>query len=286
MNKNDALPPRSLTGELMAFDGTRLFTRTYKPTEPARAVILGMHGLAEHSGRYEHVAEFLTDAGFVFETFDLRGHGHSDGARAFVKSFDVYLHDFDIVLSEVARRHPNLPVFLFGHSLGGTIVVLYTIIHQPEIAGLVLSAPELKISESISPVLIKLAPLIGKLFPKLPTVVLDKNAISSDPAVVRQYDEDPLNCRRGIPARTGAELNRGIKDIESQMEKLTLPFIIMHGTSDNLADIRGSQKLFEQTRSADKTFKSYDGFYHEILNEPEKLRVLTDLREWLISHSG
>jgi len=272
------------TGELIAFDGTRLFRRSYKPAGSARAVILSIHGLAEHSGRYEHVAEFLTGAGYIFEIFDLRGHGYSAGARAYINSFEDYVRDLDSMLAVVQHDYANQPIFLFGHSLGGTIAVLYVLVRRPQLAGLILSAPELKISASISPFLLKLAPLIGKLFPKLPTVVLDKNAISRDLTVVQKYDEDPLNYRKGIPARTGAELNRIIAEIQSQMEKLDLPLLILHGMVDNLADIRGSQMLFEQARSVDKTFRKYPEFYHEILNDPEKLRVLTDIRDWLNDH--
>jgi len=274
------------TGETVSFDGTRLFTRSYKPAKPAKAVFLVVQGLAEHSGRYEHVADFLTKAGYFFETFDLRGHGKSGGARIYINSFDEYLRDLDLMLSEVNRNHPRLPVFLFGHSMGGTIATLFTITRKPAIDGLILSAPSLKISDSISPFLVKIAPVIGKLFPKLPTIVLDKNAISRDPAVVRKYDEDPLNYRGGIPARTGAELNHAIKRIALHMETLDLPLLIMQGTVDRLSDIRGSQMLFDLAKSEDKTFNRYDGFYHEILNDPEKLRVLTDIRDWLDARCG
>ncbi|MDD5766083.1 MAG: lysophospholipase [Candidatus Marinimicrobia bacterium] len=272
------------TGECISFDGTRLFTRCYKPSQPAKAVVLVVHGLAEHSGRYEHVADFLTNAGFAFETFDLRGHGKSGGTRIFINSFDDYLRDLDLIMTEVKRHHPDLPIFLLGHSMGGAIATLFTITRKPEIAGLILSAATLKISDSISPFLVKIAPIIGKLFPKLPTIVLDKNAISRDPAVVQKYDEDPLNYRGGIPARTGAELNLAIGRIQLQMETLELPVLILQGTVDRLSDIRGSQMLSDLAKSEDKTFIRYDGFYHEILNDPEKIRVLTDIRNWIDKH--
>ncbi|PIS30012.1 MAG: alpha/beta hydrolase [Candidatus Marinimicrobia bacterium CG08_land_8_20_14_0_20_45_22] len=278
--------PNCQTGEIVSFDGTRLFTRSYKPTKPAKAVVLVVHGLAEHSGRYEHVAEFLTKAGFAFETFDLRGHGKSGGARIFVNSFDDYLRDLDLIMSEVKRNYPDLPIFLLGHSMGGAITSLFTITRKSPIAGLILSAPSLKISDSISPFLIKMAPLIGKLLPKLPTIVLDKNAISRDPMVVQKYDEDPLNYRGGIPARTGAELNLAIGRIQIQMEILDLPLLILQGTVDHLSDIRGSQMLFDLAKSKDKTFNRYEGFYHEILNDPEKMRVLDDIRDWMEKHYG
>lgn len=274
------------TSESVSFDGTRLFTRSYKPALPTKAVVLVVHGLAEHSGRYAHVAEFLTNAGFAFESFDLRGHGKSSGARIYVNSFDDYLRDLDLIMPEVKRNYPGLPLFLLGHSMGGTISTLFTITRKPPIAGLILSAATLKISDSISPFLVKMAPLVGKFFPKLPTIVLDKNAISRDPAVVQKYDDDPLNYRGGIPARTGAELNLAIGRIQLQMETLDLPLLVLQGTVDRLSDIRGSQMLFDLAKSEDKTFKRYEGFYHEIMNDPEKLRVLTDIRDWLDRHSG
>jgi alpha-beta hydrolase superfamily lysophospholipase len=122
--------------------------------------------------------------------------------------------------------------------------------------------------------------------PKLKTIVLDGSAISRDQSVVDSYNNDLLNYRGGIPARTGAELNAAIRRIQSQMKNLDCPLLIMHGTVDRLADISGSHLLYNQARSRDKTLKLYQDFYHEILNDPEKMRVMNDIRAWLDTLPG
>jgi alpha-beta hydrolase superfamily lysophospholipase len=118
----------------------------------------------------------------------------------------------------------------------------------------------------------------------MPTVVLDGTAISRDQEVVEKYDSDPLNYRGGVPARTGGEMNRIIKFIKANMEKITLPILIMHGTADRLADPQGSKELYARVQSADKTLKLYEGLYHEILNEPEQGEVIADMVQWLDAH--
>jgi len=282
----ESFSEKSYTEQLRAFDGINLFIRISHPAQSPKALIIIVHGLAEHSGRYIHVIKHLTDAGYVVWAFDLRGHGRSEGHRSFVKSFDDYLSDLDLALDRARKEFPNLPLFLFGHSMGGAVTTLYTITRKPAINGLLLSAASLQISAAVSPFLVKIAPLISALFPKMKTIVLDGSAISRDPVIVQSYNDDPLNYRRGIPARTGAELNAAIRRIQTRMETIEVPLLIMHGTIDRLADIVGSQLLFEKAESSDKTLKIYDGFYHEILNDPEKNRVLNDMQEWLDARCG
>lgn len=273
------------TEQLLTFDKINLFIRIFQPGQSPKALIIIVHGLAEHSGRYMHVIKHLTDAGYAVWAFDLRGHGQSEGHRSYVKSFEDYLKDLDLVMDRACEKSPGLPLFLFGHSMGGAIATLYTIMRKPAINGLLLSAASLQISAAVSPFLVKIAPLISALLPKMKTIVLDGSAISRDPVIVQSYNDDPLNYRGGIPARTGAELNAAIRRIQSQMETINLPLLIMHGTIDRLADIEGSHLLYKKAGSSDKTLKLYDGFYHEILNDPEKFRVLNDMREWLDARS-
>jgi alpha-beta hydrolase superfamily lysophospholipase len=272
--------------QIDAFDGTKLHVQKASPTDPPRATVIIVHGLAEHSGRYEHVISYLNAAGYVVWTFDLRGHGRSEGERTFVKSFDDYLRDLDLILTMARAELSSRPVFLLGHSMGGAIATLFTITYRPALAGLLLSAASLQISPSVSPFLVKIAPLISALLPKLKTIVLDGSAISRDQSVVDSYNNDLLNYRGGIPARTGAELNAAIRRIQSQMKNLDCPLLIMHGTVDRLADISGSHLLYNQARSRDKTLKLYQDFYHEILNDPEKMRVMNDIRAWLDTRTG
>jgi acylglycerol lipase len=271
-------------GNFKAADGLSLFEQWWRPETGPKAAVAIVHGLAEHSSRYAHVAEHLARGGYAVDTFDLRGHGRSEGRRAFIRSFDEFLADLDLFLARVRSRHRRTPVFLLGHSMGGGITPLFVITRKPDISGLILSAGALKISDDISPLLIRMSGIVGRILPKLPTIKLDSSAISRDPEVVKHYDNDPLNYRGGTPARTGAEIVRATRRIQAQMEAITLPLLILHGTADRLTDIEGSKQLYARAASSDKTLKLYDGLYHEILNEPEKARVLEDIVQWLDAH--
>ncbi len=262
-------------------NGLSLFEQRWQPTTEAKAVIIIIHGLAEHSGRYVHVAEYLVNHGYAVAAFDLRSHGQSDGKKTFIRSFDDFLSDVDLFLKRVRERHPNQKLFLLGHSMGGTITTLFALTRKPDVKGIILSSATLKLSDTISPFLVRISAVLGKLAPKLTTITIDSSAISRDPDVVKKYDTDPLVYRGGIPARTGAEFNRAIKLIQGQMELVTLPLLILAGTADRLSDPAGSQQLYERAQAKDKTLKLYDGFYHEVLNEPEKEMVLSDIVRWL-----
>ena len=271
------------------FQGTNvlvLFEQSWFPEDDVKAVVLLVHGLGEHSSRYEHVAKFLTSKGIGIETFDLRGHGKSEGRRAFVTSFDEYLRDLDIFYKRVQKRYSGTPVFLYGLSMGATIATLYVITRKTEFQGLLLSGALIKIGDDISPLLIKMSSIIGTYAPRMKTTKLDSASISRDPRIVKDYDEDPLNYRGGIPARTGLELITAMNRIQLQMETITLPILIMHGSSDKLTNPIGSQELFDAVCSKDKTLKWYNGFYHEIHNDPEKDRVFEDVINWINDHLG
>jgi alpha-beta hydrolase superfamily lysophospholipase len=268
-------------GSFKTYDGLNLFEQRWQPATEPKAVIVIIHGYAEHSGRYAHVADYLVNHGYAVETFDLRSHGKSSGKNTQIRSFDEFLSDVDLFLKRVKERHPSQKLFLLGHSMGGLISSLFVVVRKPDLKGLMLSGASLKISDAISPLLVKLSSVIAAILPKLPTIRLEGTAVSRDPEVVKKYDNDPLNYRGGIPARTGAEFNRAMKHIQKQMEAISLPLLIMHGTADRLADPAGSKQLYERAQSNDKTLKLYEGFYHEILNEPEKEKVLADIVEWV-----
>jgi len=272
------------TGRFKTADDLNLFEQWWRPEENPKATVIIVHGYAEHSTRYTHVAEHLVNNGYAIETFDLRGHGQSEGKRAFVRSFDEYLGDLEQFLERVKQRIKAKNTFLLGHSMGGAIVSLFAITRKPDIKGLILSGPALKISDDISPLLVRLSSIIGTFLPRLPTIKLDSSGISRDPEVVRRYDNDPLVYRGGIPARTGAEITGATRMIQAGMESISLPLLILHGSDDRLADPEGSKSLYERAQSKDKALKLYEGYYHEVMNEPEKEMVLADIVEWTEGH--
>jgi len=264
-------------------DGVDLACRFWATPGSPTSVVVIVHGYAEHCGRHAALATHLVEHGHAVFSYDQRGHGHSGGRRAYVHAFDHYLDDLGAMLDEARQNAPNVPVFLFGHSMGGTVVTLYCLERRPDIDGLILSSPALKLPD-IAPLLQRLSSVIGRLFPRLPTVKLNLAHLSHDPEVIARTQADPLYFHGRIPARTGAELIRATQRIGQQMEALTLPFLLFHGTEDQITDPAGSSELYRRARCTDKTLALYPGLYHETLNEPEKDQVLEEIIEWLEEH--
>ncbi|HKJ69954.1 MAG TPA: lysophospholipase [bacterium] len=275
---------RMVRGQFTTWDGLRLYHRWWESGEEVRAVMVVVHGIGEHSGWYESTAERLVPLGLRVETFDLRGHGRSGGERALVRSFDEYLNDLEVFLGAVRERNADLPFLLFGHSMGGVISALYVIDRQPDLQGLLLSAPAIDISGAAPAVLVSLGKFIGRLFPRLPTVTIASANVFRDPEMANRYDADPLVYHRGIKARTGAELNAAGQRIREHAGDIRIPLLIMQGTEDQLTEFTASRELYEHAGSEDKTFHSYDGWRHDLLHDPEKERVLGDLSRWIQAH--
>jgi alpha-beta hydrolase superfamily lysophospholipase len=269
------------------FKGLKNFSLCYQrwlPEASPKAVLLVAHGLAEHSGRYKNLVNYFVPKGYAVYALDHRGHGKSDGVRCYVDRFSDYLADLKTFFDMVRKEHKGAKIFLVGHSMGATIATAYAIEHQKELAGLIVSGASLVASSSVSPALLAMAGVISVLAPKMGVTVLDASAISRDKAVVDAYVNDPLVYRGKLPARMGAELARMWKQLPEQMTEIKLPVLIMHGSADHLADPRGSKLLYERVGSKDKTLKLYDGFYHEIFNEPEHKQVMADMEAWLAKH--
>jgi acylglycerol lipase len=264
--------------------GLNLFYQYWLPDEKPKAVLLIVHGMAEHSGRYMNIVNYFVPRGYAVCGFDYRGHGKSEGLRCYADRYSDYVSDVRAFFEIVHREYGNLKIFLLGHSFGATIAVAYAVQYQRDLAGLITSGAILKLGSSISPALKTVSRLISLLFPKIGLTVLDATAISRDKAVVDAYVNDPLVYRGKIPARTGVELLKAVDGLMSRIPKINLPIIIMHGTEDRLCNPEGSQMLYDLVGSPDKTLKLYKGFYHEIFNEPEHDKVMADVETWLSAH--
>ena len=270
---------RRSEGKITTPDGIALYEQHWMPMG-AKASVVIVHGIGEHSSRYKHVADFLAEHGYAVQAYDQRGHGKT-GSDLHINSIDEFWADLDLMRQHASERLPGKPVFLYGHSMGGCIVASFAIAKQPAVAGLVLSSALLKTPDNISPLLVTVSALLSKVAPRLKTIKLSAASISQDPDVVAAYGADPLVYHAGIPARIGAELNRAVALIQANMEAITLPLLIWHGTADALTDIVGSQQLYARAQSADKTLKLYEGGFHEMHNEPNQDEVLQDLWVWL-----
>ena len=271
-------------GKFKGLKNLQLYWQCWLPDGKPKAILLVAHGLAEHSGRYKNLVDYFVPKGYAVYAFDYRGHGKSEGMRCYVDRFSDYLTDLKTFFDKVRKEQPGAKIFLVGHSMGATVAVPYAIEHQRELAGVITSGASLVASPTVSPALIAIAGVVSALLPKMGVTVIDASTISRDQAVVDAYENDPLVFRGKIPARTGAELAKMWKTLPAQMSKIKLPLLIMQGTADRLANPESSKLLYERASSKDKTLKLYDGFYHEIFNEPEHKRVMADVEAWLTKH--
>ena len=274
------------TDYLVSRDGLRLCRRRWLPEGEAAAIFLLVHGFYEHSGRHAPLAEELWRRGFAVEAIDLRGHGGSAGDRCFVRRFDEYLDDLDVLVESVQSGTAETPRFLFGHSMGGLVAALWTITRQPVLRGLIMSGALLALPEEFYPVLRHVVGPVGRWLPKLRVGRPDFHNLSRDPAVVRQFLSDPLVFHGRFPARTGAEILRAIRMAHDQFALVRPPLLVLHGTADRLCGVAGSRALYARADSRDKTLRLYEGLYHEVLREPERATVLADLLGWLEARRG
>jgi alpha-beta hydrolase superfamily lysophospholipase len=264
--------------------GRRIFWQAWAPETTARAVVVLVHGAGEHSGRYEHVAARLVSEGYAVYAPDHRGHGRSDGPRALVDRLRNAVSDLDRVVVIGASEHPGHPVFMLGHSMGGTIAVVYALDHQDRLTGMILSGPLAAID---APAPVRTAGrILSAVAPRLPMVGVDPSLVSRDPEVVAAYRSDPLVHHGKLPARTVAELAAAIDRFPARAPEITVPTLILYGSADGLCPPRGSDLLGERIGAPDTTVKPYEGLYHEILNEPEREQVLDDICAWLAARAS
>lgn len=263
---------------------SRLYRQSWLPEASPRATILLVHGLGEHSSRYEHLAAHCTARGFAVHTLDHYGHGRSEGLRGHVERFSVYLDGLRALRDEVRARDAGLPLFLLGHSMGGLIAAAFLGEDQASFRGCVLSGPALRSDVEPSAIAMAVVRFISWLAPTVPLIGLDPSGVSRDPDVVRAYVQDPLVHHGKATARLIAELSGAMRATLAAAPGIELPLLIMHGDADPLTSPAGSRALYDTASSADKTLKLYPGLYHEIFNEPERDQVLGDMSAWLEAH--
>ena len=263
--------------------GLQLFYSCQKSKIAAKGVVIIAHGYGEHSGRYNHFVDYLTEEGFTVYAFDHRGHGKSEGFRADVVRFTDYVKDLATFVDLVLLEEPTLPLFLFGQSTGAVIVTIYAAEHKEKIRGLITSAIYIKDPEKYDPILVKIAPIANFFFPLLPVQELNPGRQSKDPAVIEAFKADPLCYNGRVRVRMGVHFLNMSKYIVPVLPKVSAPALILHGGSDLLASPESSRIVYEGIVSEDKTLRIFDGLYHELLNEPEKADVMEEIGGWIKS---
>lgn len=267
------------TGSLRTADGLELFTQRWLPEAPRAQVVL-VHGLGEHSGRYEALATLLASRGYRVWTYDHRGHGRSGGERLFPGHFSDYVHDLQRFVQEVQETAVGRLV-LFGHSMGATIVLHHALSHPEASDLLVVSGVSLQIEHNLSPLAWRLLASLSALVPRLPVKEIDLATLVRDLEALKRHREDPLVYRGKLSARMGFVLTQGSQFVRARMGELTHPILITHGGADSLVLPGSSEELYEGVSSTDKTLKIYPDSFHEIYNDYGREEVLEDLANWL-----
>lgn len=278
------LPP--LESTLRAPDGLAL-TAEHHLRPDCRAVVVIVHGYADHRGRYAELVSALDEAGYESHLLDLRGHGRSEGVRGYVRHFGEYLDDLDLFLKRIGEVQPQRqersapPRILLGHSLGGLITLAYALQRPDAFDAVVVSSPFLRPAIKVSPFKAGLAAVVSRLVPThLTKSEIAARMLSHDPAVVAAYEQDPLVFKT-LNARWFFEARRVQREVFDRAGAIRLPALFLLGGADPIADPEHSRRVFERLGSPDKHLEVYPGFLHEVLNELERARVVRDLLAWL-----
>jgi acylglycerol lipase len=274
------LRPESRTTSIDSSENVSLFARIESPRQPRGCIVI-THGFGEHSGRYDKLANRFADMNLTVVRYDMRGHGRSQGKRGHASSYDTYLNDLGLAI-ELAREHRSaLPTFLFGHSMGGGLVLNYALRRANKLSGVIASGPWLRLAFAPPAWKSWFARRIARALPSfsMPTN-LDITKLSHDPEVLKSLEGDAL-ISNVISAAAYSGLVAAGEYALAHAATLKFPLLLMHGSADAITDIRASEAFFAAAGSSDKTFKAWSGMYHETLNEIDSAPVYQAIVDWL-----
>ncbi len=251
------------------------------PTERVRAVIALVHGQGEHIGRYQHVAQFFNRHNFAVVGIDLQGHGKSGGKRGHAASVDDLLDDIGVLLDKTRELYSGVPLFLYGHSMGGGLCLNYVVRRKPSLQGLVVTGPWIRLAFEAPAVKVIAGRLLRKFMPTLtlPTG-LASQFISHDPEVVKAYQNDPL-VHDKMSAAAGIALLEAAAFLNGYADKMPVPTLVQHGGDDKLTSAPASKEFCQQV-GGKIWHKEWPGLYHEIHNEQNRQEVFQYTLDWMI----
>ena len=267
-----------------SFDGVKLYSQTWFALHEQRAIINLIHGFGEYSGRYSHWAIEMAKKGFTVRSYDMRGHGRSEGKRGYSSGYHKLLNDLELFINNGKAEYADIPFFLYGFSFGGNLAVNFAIQTNSEISGLIISSPWLELAKKYSPVKITLAKLIGAI---LPGVLVNNGIkaedISRDLRAVHHYRTDPLVHDR-IGIRLALQIMEAGRKASMSIYKINVPLLVMHGSSDNITSCRASRD-FVRNAGERTTFIEWEGGFHELHNDLDQEKVFNSLVDWLDTYT-
>lgn len=268
---------------LLASDGLDIHGTSWLPNDPPRAIVCAIHGHGEHIGRFQLMAKHFSNLAIGFIGIDLRGHGRSGGKRGHTPSYEQLLDDVGLLVNKVAQDHSGLPLFLFGHSMGGNIVTNYVLRRDPSnISGAIFSSPWYRLAFEPPAFKVKLGKLMNGIFPAFTqSSELDTDALCSDPEEIKAYEEDPLVHDKISAGLFFTVYSAGLWALENA-DKLSIPGLLTHGDQDALTSHEAS-KEFANRVGNNLEFKLWEGLKHEPHNEPQKEKVFSFVSDWVMN---
>jgi alpha-beta hydrolase superfamily lysophospholipase len=266
-------------------EGYKLYGQGWSPME-VKGVVIIVHGFNEHSSRYADAAERLTKSGYAVLALDQFGHGKTEGKRGHTPSYDAFLDSIQIMLDEANKRFPDAKKYLWGHSMGGGIVINFLLRRNPKINAAVATGPLLKLAFEPPAFKVFLASMMKNIYPAFTEKAeIESSGISRDAAEVRKYNADPYNHGK-ITAGTFFGFFEAGKWALEHAGELKTPLLLMHGTADRLTSFEGTKEFASKAPKNLVTLKLWEGYYHELHNEPEPDRTtaINFLINWLDKH--
>lgn len=275
-------PVRRDEGEFEASHGTRLFWQSWTATDQPLCAVILVHGFGEHSGRYKYFVERLCAAGIKVFALDLRGHGKSAGRRGHVKSIADYRHDVATFKEEVGSQLQGFSTFIFGHSMGSLVVLDFVLRHPDGFAGTIISGVGLEPAGVATASVVFLARVLSVIWPVFPIrLQVDDTALTRDPTEIEAYNTDPL-VHNSCSARLASELLNVIDWIKARPHELQLPILMVHGEADKVNLPSGSSDFISGVVFPDKELLLYPDGHHELHNDLDKEKPMTDITRWLL----
>lgn len=274
---------RAAEFQSQAGDGTCLQGYVWQPPEGSvRGVVIVVHGIRDHATRYLALARGLVEQKVAVVAQDHRGHGSSGGARQRFDSIEQVRSDVELGVAEARRRFPGVPVFVFGHSMGGLTAVTMGLATPQAYKGIVLSGPALKLGADATATKKALVHVLGRIWPSLAVQPVDDSLFVREAAAKQAQASDPLIDHSDLPAASALAFLRGIEALQSRLGEFAVPLLDMHGTADQSTDPAGSRELVARAASADKTLREVSGAAHDLLHEPEADQLVREIVAWVV----
>jgi len=246
-----------------------------------RGVVVLVHGIRDHAQRYGALAEAMAAHNVAVVAQDYRGHGRSGGARQRFDSVEQLMSDVEISVQNARTRYPGLPIFMFGHSMGGLVATEYALTHPQALKGVILSAPALKLDAEAGGAKLGILKLLAGVWPSLPVQAVDDSLFVRTAAAKAAQASDPLISHDKLPAASALTFVRGIDRARARFGQFSTPLLVVHGSADVSTDPQGSRELVIQAKVSDKTMREVPGAAHDLLHEPEAGELIREIAAWV-----